>query len=126
MRRLIYLFLAVVFIQFSTGCMKPLTKKSSSVPSKASLVQKDEKRVVIDTFKVTVADSARWLEDLDSLYVRNWVLAQNKATRKFLDDDTAAWKKIYNRLVGMRSGDEFGNIGVKGKKDSDKKVGNEK
>lgn len=68
----------------------------------------------IDTFKVVIVDSSRWLEDTKSAAVQAWVAEENQKTRKFFDDDSVELGKIYHRLLNIKTGDEFRNVGIEG------------
>ncbi len=111
MKKLIWIVVAVTAVLFLSSCMKSVTK---ILPSS----EINPFSVGIDTFEVVITDPSRWLEDTKSDTVKKWMTKQNLNTRKFLDDDTTTWKQIYDRLINIRTGEEFGNIGVKGKKDS--------
>ncbi|HEX5138450.1 MAG TPA: prolyl oligopeptidase family serine peptidase [Planctomycetota bacterium] len=69
---------------------------------------------VVDTYHGTaVADPYRWLEDENSPETRAWIEAQNKMTRKYLDD-LPGRSRIRERLETLWNFERFGVPSVAG------------
>ena len=61
----------------------------------------------VDTyFGTVVADPYRWMEDVDSAEVKQWVDAENKLTQSFLAD-VPARAKIHKRLLELNDYERF-------------------
>ncbi len=72
------LVLVTCWLTFAAACGETALPTVSYPPTKAG-------DVVDDYFGTKVADPYRWMEDLDSKDVADWVAAQNRVTSGYLD-----------------------------------------